>query len=326
MAIDFQRFFDCTSELHAFHADLSAALHAEYTAKPHGTDSHWDETLAQLPRFDSPNFKLTNYDLGSDRIRIGVPDGVDIDRDRTKHLLRNFMPWRKGPWEVLGIAIDTEWHSDWKWHRICPHISPLNDRRVLDIGTGNGYFLYRMLALGASLALGIDPTRLFLYQFQALQNLLPANNAHLLPLRSEHLPRFELFDTVFSLGVLYHQRSPLDHLTELLNFARTGGELVIETLVVPGNEDTILVPQDRYAKMANVWFLPSTGALHNLLHRAGYVNIRLVDVNQTSVKEQRATEWMGFQSLQDFLDPADSQLTVEGYPAPRRAVFIANKA
>ncbi|MEY8213807.1 MAG: DUF1698 domain-containing protein, partial [Colwellia sp.] len=30
------------------------------------------------------------------------------------------------------------------------------------------------------------------------------------------------------------------------------------------------------------------------------------------------------QSLSDFLDPQDKNKTIEGYPAPQRAIFIAN--
>ena len=182
-----------------------------------------------------------------------------------------------------------------------------------------------MLGAGAKLALGIDPTRIFLYQFHAVQRLLAPNNAHLLPLRSEHLPAFGCFDTVFCLGVLYHRRSPIDHLQELFSYLRPGGELVLETLVVPGDKYTILVPADRYAKMANVWFLPSTEALENLLQRVGFEDVRTVDINQTSIQEQQATEWMTFHSLEQFLDPNNPKLTVEGYPAPLRATLIATK-
>ncbi|MBR9800034.1 MAG: DUF1698 domain-containing protein, partial [Gammaproteobacteria bacterium] len=42
--------------------------------------------------------------------------------------------------------------------------------------------------------------------------------------------------------------------------------------------------------------------------------------------EQRATDWMTYHSLSDFLDPADPSLTREGHPAPRRAVLIATRA
>ena len=236
-----------------------------------------------------------------------------------------FLPWRKGPFQVGKTLVDTEWRSDWKWQRISRHIEPLEGKRVLDIGCGNGYHLFRMLGAGADLALGIDPTILFNYQFSLLQRLSQPNRAYLLPLRSEHLPQFGGFDTVFSLGVLYHRRSPIDHLKELLSFAKPGGELVLETLIVEGDQNTLLIPRDRYAKMANVWFIPSTSMLELMLRRAGFVDVKTVDVNVTSIEEQRATRWMKFQSLEDYLDPTDNTKTVEGYPAPARAVLVARK-
>ena len=183
----------------------------------------------------------------------------------------------------------------------------------------------RMLGEGARLAIGVDPTLLYLYQFNIARRFSPDTPVFALPLKSEQLPAFELFDTVFSLGVLYHRRSPLDHLAELLSFLRPGGELVLETLVVEGGPDTVLVPEERYARMANVWFLPSTAVLETWLVRCGFVDVQTVDVTRTTVHEQRATEWMTFQSLPDFLDPNDSDLTVEGLPAPTRAIVIASK-
>jgi tRNA (mo5U34)-methyltransferase len=53
--------------------------------------------------------------------------------------------------------------------------------------------------------------------------------------------------------------------------------------------------------------------------------VRCVDVSTTTVQEQRGTEWMRFQSLRDYLDPADHSKTVEGLPAPRRAVIVGRK-
>ncbi len=85
-----------------------------------------------------------------------------------------------------------------------------------------------------------------------------------------------------------------------------------------------LVPDDRYAKMRNVWFIPSVPTLLQWMQRIGFQNCRLVDENITSIEEQRSTEWMLFESLKDFLDADDHSKTVEGYPAPRRAVIIAN--
>jgi tRNA (mo5U34)-methyltransferase len=309
------------SELEQFEAELAASLERHFFSKRHGRKKEWDTALAALPAIAN-----ARYSLDEDTIRIGDASELTISPDEFKTQLKSFMPWRKGPYDLFGTNINTEWRSDWKWQRIAPHISSLQDKMVLDIGCGNGYHLLRMLGSGAKLALGIDPTLLFFYQFELLTRFLPSLPVHLLPLRGENLPAFGVFDTVFSLGVLYHRRNPIDHLTELLAFLAPGGEAVIETLVVEGDSSTVLVPQDRYAKMANVWFLPSPAALLVWMQRAGFKNARIVDLNQTSTLEQRTTDWMTFHSLSDFLDPDDSNKTWEGYSAPKRALIIAEKA
>ncbi len=61
------------------------------------------------------------------------------------------------------------------------------------------------------------------------------------------------------------------------------------------------------------------------MRRAGFTDVRCVDVSHTTVEEQRSTEWMRFQSLGDFLDPSDPTRTVEGLPAPMRAVIVGRK-
>jgi tRNA (mo5U34)-methyltransferase len=322
MGINLEVFFEFTknSNLEQFHPQLRHVLQQHYELKNHGRSIEWDRALESMPQIECADYSFTD-----DSVCIVKPEHLALDSMEYKQHLKALMPWRKGPWNLLGVEIQTEWHSDWKWQRIEPHISPLEGRQVLDIGTGNGYFLFRMLGAGASLALGIDPTRIFLYQFHAAQRLLPANGAYLLPLRSEHLPAFGCFDTVFCLGVLYHRRSPIDHIQELMSYLRPGGELVLETLVVPGDINTILVPPERYAKMANVWFLPSTEALENMLRKVGLENVRTVDVSQTTTAEQRATEWMTFHSLADFLDPNDPSRSIEGHPAPLRATLVATK-
>ena len=209
MGINLEVFFEFTknSNLEQFHPQLRHVLQQHYELKNHGRSIEWDRALESMPQIECADYSFTD-----DSVCIVKPEHLGLDSMEYKQHLKAFMPWRKGPWNLLGVEIQTEWHSDWKWQRIEPHISPLEGRQVLDIGTGNGYFLFRMLGAGASLALGIDPTRIFLYQFHAAQRLLPSNGAYLLPLRSEHLPAFGCFDTVFCLGVLYHRRSPIDHI------------------------------------------------------------------------------------------------------------------
>jgi len=234
-------------------------------------------------------------------------------------------PWRKGPYCLQGIRVDAEWRSDWKWDRLVQAIGPLEGRAVLDVGCGNGYHCWREAGRGARLVLGIDPTVLYVMQFLAVAHFLRSPRVAVLPLALEDLPReMTGFDTVFSMGVLYHRRSPMDHLLDLRRLLRPGGELVLETLVLDGREDRVLVPAGRYARMRNVWFIPTPAALLGWLRRCGFHHGRLVDVAETTSGEQRSTEWMRFESLRDCLHPDDATRTVEGYPAPLRGIFIAH--
>lgn len=239
-------------------------------------------------------------------------------------LFKKFHPWRKGPFDLFGIHIDTEWRSDWKWDRVKDHIQELRGRTVLDVGCGSGYHCWRMRGAGAELVIGIDPTLVFNMQYQAMARYLPDEPVYVLPVGIDDVPPdLRAFDAVFSMGILYHRRSPIDHLFELRACLSRGGELVLETLVIEGEEGEVLLPGDRYAQMRNVWFIPTVATLELWLRRCGFENIRTVDVNTTSLEEQRATDWMHFQSLTDFLDPEDKTKTVEGYPAPRRAIITA---
>jgi len=242
--------------------------------------------------------------------------------------LKLLMPWRKGPYQIGNLQLDSEWRGDMKWDRVLPHIQPLKGKSILDVGSGNGYFTYLMALEGAEIALGIEPFLLFNYQFNAIRALMDnPPNAFVLPLKLEQMPKASSFDTVFSMGVLYHQKDHFLHLQQLKDVLIEGGELILETLIIDAKHGEQIIPEDRYAKMRNVWCLPSTNTLHAWLEKAGFKNIKLVNVTQTTPEEQRATHWIGdnTQSLADFLDPNDSNLTIEGLPAPKRAVFVCQK-
>ena len=287
-------------------------------AKGHGDLQRWQSALDALPPLTAERVEL------ADSFTLEV-ECDDETRTRLRQALMGLSPWRKGPFDVFGVHIDTEWRSDWKWSRVSPHLD-LKGKRILDVGCGNGYYQWRMLGAGAESVIGVDPNWLFFCQFQAMQRYLPDLPAWHLPFALEDLPaNLEGFDTVFSMGVLYHRKSPVDHLLALKDCLVKGGELVMETLVVPGDAQQVLVPEDRYAQMRNVWFLPSVAALELWLRRAGFVDVRCVDVSTTTVQEQRSTEWMRYQSLGDFLDPEDHSRTVEGLPAPMRAVIVGRK-
>ena len=286
--------------------------------KRFGDLPRWRAALAALP-----SLKAETIDLDTNAITAsGQVD--DCTRRELEAALRSLHPWRKGPFSLFGVDIDTEWRSDFKWDRLSGAIDPLEGRRVLDVGCGSGYHCWRMKGAGAAEVIGIDPTPLFVLQFKAIQHYLNIDSVHVLPLALEQLPpKLKSFDTTFSMGVLYHRRSPMDHLTDLRDTLAPGGQLVLETLVVEGGEDTVFVPPDRYARMGNVWFLPSPAALMKWMSKTGFIDVELVDLNQTTVAEQRSTEWMTFYSLSNFLDSDDHNKTVEGHPAPRRAIITA---
>ena len=301
---------------------LPQQLELAFDEKRHGNLAQWRQVLAQLPELDVQRVLL-------DQSRVGVTAQEPLAaplREQLVVLLQQLRPWRKGPYELHGIHIDTEWRSDWKWERIEPHLSSLQGRRILDVGCGSGYHAWRMAGAGAELVIGIDPSILFAMQFAAIKHFIGDNYpVYMLPLGIEQVPaRMRAFDTVFSMGVLYHRRSPVDHLIELKDCLRSGGELVLETLVIEGAMGESLMPEERYAKMRNVWFIPSIPTLELWLRRCGFKDIRVVDVSRTSFDEQRRTEWMQFESLQDFLDENNPGLTVEGYPAPLRATIVAS--
>ena len=297
---------------------LPQQLAQSMSEKRYGDLKRWRESMNALPELSARTIDLNSAYLGANG------DVSDTTRADLEQALRGLHPWRKGPFSLFGVDIETEWRSDFKWERLADAISPLKGRRVLDVGCGSGYHCWRMRGAGASEVIGIDPTPLFVLQFKAVQKYLGDSAVHVLPLTLEQLPpKLHAFDTVFSMGVLYHRRSPIDHLTDLRDTLVSGGELVLETLVVEGDEQTVFVPPGRYARMGNVWFLPSPEALKLWLSKVGFADIQLIDVSQTSIEEQRSTDWMTFHSLTNFLDPEDRNKTIEGHPAPRRAILTA---
>jgi len=284
--------------LDGWFGSLEPLLRERLSPAAHGDFGTWQAVLDALPSADAP--------------------------ERRRELLLRLAPWRKGPFDLGGVHVDAEWRSDRKWARVSGAIAPLDGRRVLDVGCGNGYYALRMREAGAAAVLGIDPTLLYVMQFLAITCFVDAPGIAVLPLRLHELPETpHAFDTAFSMGVLYHQRDPLDHLRQLRGMLRTGGQLVLETLFLPGTEAFARTPPDRYARMKNIWLLPTIPELVTWLERSGYRAIDVVDTSATTTREQRATEWMPFESLADALDPDDPAQTIEGWPAPRRVVVTA---
>ncbi len=305
--------------LESWHAQLQGLLQERFSAAGHGDIARWQTMLDGLPIVDK-----SKGQFGLDAVTVGPDSLIDDDLAAARQSLLGLSPWRKGPFNVCGIAIDAEWRSNLKWDRLQDSIADLSGRNVLDVGCGNGYYALRMRGAGARCVLGVDPTLLHIMQFSAIRHFMLDEPVCLLPLRLHELPATpRAFDTTFSMGVLYHQRSPVDHLRQLKGTLRQGGQLVLETLFVPGAKAYSCTPDDRYARMRNVWHLPTVTELSTWLRRSGYTDIEVIDEAMTTIEEQRSTEWMSFESLQEALDPNDPTRTVEGWPAPQRVVVTA---
>ncbi len=323
------KLLDITSEAtigSALSNTLSASMLSEIVALlqnetiKHGDFSRWRSAVESLPSLPAqPGI------VDDDHWLIETEKPTAQQHEQLEQSLRGLMPWRKGPYKIGPITIDTEWRSGWKWNRLIDHISPLEGRDVLDIGCGNGYHLWRMHEAGARTALGVEPSLLFNLQFKAIQHYSNISSVAMLPLSFEQLPNSDAFDTVFSMGVLYHRKSPNEHLTRLFRSLKPGGELVLETLIAPGEEDNELTIDKRYAGMRNLYQLPSVLRVIRWMEEEAFTDIRCVSVDVTSVFEQRSTDWMTYHSLANALDPEDKTKTVEGLPRPRRAILIANR-
>ena len=299
--------------------DLRTAANEIMAPATNGHMRAWEEAIQRLPPLSTER-----ANLNMPAVTVGGPCS-DNDRNRLLKSLRAFHPWRKGPFDLFGIEIDSEWRSDQKWARVAQHVE-LANKDVLDVGCGNGYFGWRMLGAGARRVVGLEPYPLYNMQHRLVKTFLPDLPNYVVPATDKALLSCtELFDVCFSMGVLYHSKNPIGHLESLRSSLRRQGAVVVESLVVDGDQQTALIPEDRYAKMRNVWLIPSVLMLSRLLYRAGFRNVEVVDIAATTQTEQRSTEWMTFESLCDFLDPSDQTRTVEGLPAPKRAMLVARK-
>ena len=300
-----------------------------YDGVSHGDFPGWIDAINGLPEITP-----SAVNLDTDTIRIGAASDCSASqRETMRRQLQRLLPWRKGPFNLFGLEIDAEWRSDMKWRRLQDSIAPLSGRTVLDVGCGNGYYGWRMLGAGAERVVGTDPTLRYVMQQRAVAKYLPKAPFDILPFTLETLVAdgaasllpADGFDTVFSMGVIYHRRDPENHIRDLLKLLRPGGELVLESLVIDGKHGAVLQPRDRYARMRNIWAIPSIATLKNWLIKAGLISIEVADVSVTTPIEQRVTEWTFEQSLSDFLDPQNPGLTIEGYPAPKRAILICSR-
>ena len=303
-------------------ADLRKTTSHRIDSVKHGDLARWQAALAELPA--APCIVQLDTEAVTATAST-VTDEVTLARYR--HALQALQPWRKGPFDLAGIHIDSEWRSQLKWQRCLDAGIDLKAACVLDVGAGNGYYALRMLGAGAQCVLGVDPTLLYCLQSIAVQRFTQCHAAAVLPLALQDLPPARpYFDYVFSMGVLYHQRDHLAHLHALAAWLKPGGTLVLETLVLADHDEALLEAPERYARMRNVFAVPRSDTLAGWIRAAGLTRVQRAHIGPTSSAEQRATDWMRFDSLAAALNPNDLSRTIEGWLAPTRGLFTASRA
>jgi tRNA (cmo5U34)-methyltransferase len=226
-------------------------------------------TLLSLPALSTETNNL-HIRIG-DVIEIGKKADITIEQyEKIFHCVKELKPWKKGPFQIFDIYIDSEWRSDFKWNRIessllCdPHtqqVIPIEsnhniknskrnlnshnefnrislcDKVIADVGCANGYFMYRMLSHNPKLVLGIDPNIKSFLEFQFFQKFTNFSNLKFEILQIEHLdllPNF--FDVIFCLGVLYHVSDPIAMLKKLFISMKTGSELIVDCQGIASSE------------------------------------------------------------------------------------------
>jgi tRNA (mo5U34)-methyltransferase len=278
---------------------------------------YW-EAISALPNPSHIEIKL------GDTVEILTTGLTQEDEQHIYDSAKLMHPWRKGPFQVSETFIDSEWKSNLKYDLLRPHFN-LNNKIVGDIGCNNGYYLFKMTEDKPKRLIGFDPSAVTYCQFKFLDHFIQSGITYEL-LGIEHVEFYEhKFDVLFCLGVLYHRADPIGMLKSLFKGLNEGGELILDTFMIDGEEDVCLTPRDRYSKMRNIYFIPTVSALKNWCYRAGFDEIEILDIVKTEVSEQRRTEWINTQSLDDFLDKNDQNKTVEGYPAPKRVYIKAKK-
>ena len=281
----------------------------------------WFLQLKEACKIEKSNLKIDYGDWFSIGNRA---DLSDEEYEIIVQTAKKLIPWRKGPFKIFDLEIDSEWQSNIKYNLIRPYFN-LKDKVVADIGCNNGYYMFRMLEDKPKRLIGFDPSPLTLHQFEFVNHFVKSDIVYEM-LGVEHLEFYNhKFDFIFMLGVLYHRPDPVGTLKSLARGLNSKGEILIDTFMIDGEEEICLTPNKRYSKIPNIYFIPTIPALKNWLERAGFENIEVLATTVTTSEEQRKTPWSFDESLEDFLDPTDSSKTVEGYPAPKRVYVKARK-
>ena len=113
--IDFSNFYQLIAKSPLSHwlETLPAQVAAWQREALHGKFREWERAVEFLPELTPWRLDLLHSVTAESETPLS--EGHQL---RVENLLKNLMPWRKGPYSLYGINIDTEWRSDWKWERV----------------------------------------------------------------------------------------------------------------------------------------------------------------------------------------------------------------
>ena len=286
--------------------------------KHKGSEEYWSLIQNEKLRAQYKNYK-------KDTIILGRKFEIDSDeREKLEIRLKKFIPWRKGPFSIFGIDIDSEWQSNLKWNRVLPNLDNLENKIICDIGSNNGYYMFKMAESKPKLVVGFDPVAKYKFTFEYLQKIAYQPNIKIELLGFKHLTLFpNFFDIIFCMGIVYHHRNPIEIFQNIFKALKPGGQLILESMGIPGDESLAIFPEDKFAGMRNVWFVPTESCLRNWLLRTHFQKVCCLYNEELNIYEQRATKWSPFKSLENSL--GREKHTIEGYSRPHRIYFTARK-
>ncbi len=273
-------------------------------------------------------YKKANYkNYSQDIITIGNKDELNNkELIELKKNLKEFIPWRKGPFSIFGTLIDSEWQSHKKWNRLLPYLNKMENKIICDIGCNNGYYMYKIAHHRPKLVLGIDPTYSFKLIFDYLQKFTQEENLKYELMGFQELTSFEqVFDIIFCMGIVYHHKNPIDILNICKRALKPGGQLILESMSIPGDEAFAFCPEGRYANVSGIWFIPTYKCIYHWLKKTGYASIHRCSHYQMKESEQRTTKWAPYPSFAESLDPINNSMTKEGFLRPYRTIYICTK-
>lgn len=150
----------------------------------------------------------------------------------------------------------------------------LSGKRVLDIGSADGFYTLEFARRGATEVVAIDPWKKHIGRIKWLKNYFDLQNITPVEGRIEDLTieAYGRFDLVFMLGLLYHLKDPLRGLEAV---SQLSGVLYLESISIFDEENSYLYlkPPQEGVHAIPKW-IPTTRCIRDMLEMVGFSNVR----------------------------------------------------